>query len=1316
MGARYGRWSCGPLFKTTGNLTNRMSQDDPDTPLRKPKDAPASADGPDAPPKAAGVGLAAAMAKLRGEEDPLSNAPDPADALGPAETGAAAQVGQAQETEPEAVAPQARETAVPQARETAAPQAREAAMPETRDQDPSDQDPPDQGDREPKAIGADDAPRGDAETHDDAIQAAPPDAAKPKDAVPDTSDTPDAAAQAPVRVAPRSAPPALDAPPEAAIVVVKGEAMRRARSFGLISLVVLGFIGLLAAIAIWLMLGRTIDAPQWLRERIETRLTEAAPDHQVRFGALSFLVEEDWQPRMRLRDVTVYDGAGVPLVTLDDVRAQFALRPLLDGEVRPRSVRLSGGQMELRREADGRFGLAIGNFGGDGAATLPELIKQGDAIFAQRALSALRVIEAEALTLRYVDARAGRVWSVDGGRIALERDGDAISLRADLALLGGGARAATLAVGYDSRIGSTAADFRVNIEDVEAADIASQLPALAWLGVIEAPISGALRASAQDDGALGPLNGTLQIGAGVLRPTEATRPIAFDGARSYFTYLPNEAKVQFQELSVSSKWGSAQVEGTSYLVGMENGWPTALLGQFRTTKLTLSPDDLYPEPVTFDGASIDTRLRLDPFELDIGALTVLDQGRKFEAKGRLRALDAGWDLSLEGKLDAMTPERLMTLWPVTAVPKTRAWVSENISGGRIEQAQVALRLKPHSEAQIALGFGFEQAQVRFLKTLPPIKGAAGYAALEAGRFAVRAEAGKIAAPQGGQIDVTGTRFIVPDVRIKDGPAEVRLATQSTVTAALALLDMDPFNFLTKARQPVTIADGRAVAGGDIRFRLKKKLPVEEVEFDITAEVANARSTTLVAGHTLAAPRIDLRATPAELVISGKGSIDAIPMEGRWRAPLGAAAKAEAKAAGRQGISRAEGWIELSERFIDAFNIGLPAGSLRGAGRGEMVIDFARGIAPDFTLSSNLKGLGLRLQPLGWSLGQNAGGRLAVKGALGSPARIDALSLDAPGLSATGEVRLTAQGGLERARFSRVKAGNWLDAPVDIIGRGAGAAPAVEVRGGTVDMRQTTVGSGASNGTASGAGSGGPISLRLDRLTISDGIALSPFRGEFTTKRGMDGSFSGRVNGKAPVTGRVVPKGGRSAFEIKAKDAGAVFAASGLLDKASGGDLVLTLTPVKAAGSYNGALTAKNVRLRNAPAMAELLNAVSIVGLLEQLSGTGILFGEVDARFRLTPHEVIVTRSSATGASLGVSMDGMYNLETGAMDMQGVFSPLYLLNGIGQILSRKGEGLIGFNYRLRGTAENPRVSVNPLSILTPGMFRDIFRRPPPKLQN
>jgi hypothetical protein len=54
--------------------------------------------------------------------------------------------------------------------------------------------------------------------------------------------------------------------------------------------------------------------------------------------------------------------------------------------------------------------------------------------------------------------------------------------------------------------------------------------------------------------------------------------------------------------------------------------------------------------------------------------------------------------------------------------------------------------------------------------------------------------------------------------------------------------------------------------------------------------------------------------------------------------------------------------------------------------------------------------------------------------------------------------------------------------------------------------------------------------------------------------------------------------------------------------------------------------------------------------------------------------------------------------------------------VGQILTRKGEGLFGFNYRVTGTAENPNVAVNPLSVLTPGMFRELFRQRPPNLKD
>ena len=134
-------------------------------------------------------------------------------------------------------------------------------------------------------------------------------------------------------------------------------------------------------------------------------------------------------------------------------------------------------------------------------------------------------------------------------------------------------------------------------------------------------------------------------------------------------------------------------------------------------------------------------------------------------------------------------------------------------------------------------------------------------------------------------------------------------------------------------------------------------------------------------------------------------------------------------------------------------------------------------------------------------------------------------------------------------------------------------------------------------------------------------------------------------------------------------------------------------------------------------MAELLNLISVVGLLEQLSGAGINLGEVNGEFRLTPSSITLEQGTAVGPSMGVSMDGVYDVASERYEMQGVVSPFYLVNGLfGALFAPRREGLFGFNYRLIGNSEDTRVSVNPLSILTPGIFRDIFRAPPPDFSN
>nr|WP_232621738.1 AsmA-like C-terminal region-containing protein [Thioclava electrotropha] len=190
-------------------------------------------------------------------------------------------------------------------------------------------------------------------------------------------------------------------------------------------------------------------------------------------------------------------------------------------------------------------------------------------------------------------------------------------------------------------------------------------------------------------------------------------------------------------------------------------------------------------------------------------------------------------------------------------------------------------------------------------------------------------------------------------------------------------------------------------------------------------------------------------------------------------------------------------------------------------------------------------------------------------------------------------------------------------------------------------------------------------------------------------------------------------GGRVSVRAQTRDAGRALAATGIFTKSRGGQGALVLTPL-GQKSYDGKLTVANLRVKDAPVLASLLSAASGVGLLEQLSGDGILFSSVDGAFRLTPNGVSVTRGAAVGASMGVTMTGNYYPQSKTLNMKGVISPFYLVNGIGQVISKQGEGLFGFNYSLRGSSDAPKVSINPLSVLAPGGLRELFRAGPPKV--
>ncbi|MGC1429819.1 MAG: AsmA-like C-terminal region-containing protein [Albidovulum sp.] len=1063
-----------------------------------------------------------------------------------------------------------------------------------------------------------------------------------------------------------------------------------------VALVVLGVVGLSAT-------GKVIPMPDWAVTRIEARANKVlAGAATARIVAVDLLVDDHFVPHVRLSGVELYSPRGARIAVLPELLTTLKPGPVLSGRVEPKTLTLKGARIALRRLSDGSLDLDMGS----DAATIDTALGPAAAInaideaFAQPVLRDIDSIIIDGLELGFADMRSGRSWSASDGGLTFRQDAERIGIDISLTLAEEGRPPAYAQLTFNSVKGSPEATLEARVTDVSARDLAAQSPALAVLGALNAPISGAIRSSVDAEGRFGALQATLDIGAGALQPNPDTKPVPFDRARLEMEYAPEAGLLTVSDISLDSRALHVAATAKAWVKGIEGGLPSSLVGQVQITDLKADPEGIFTDPVAITQGAVDFRLRLDPFTLDLGQMVLVDgDAGRISARGMVQAEPTGWAVSLDVAVNEIESDRLMALWPVAAVPKTRAWLQENVATSALYDVKSAFRVSPDQEPRFTLGYAYRDTEVRVIRTLPPIQNGAGYATITDNAYTLVVDRGHVIAPSGGTIDVAGSVMRIPDLRIKPAPAEVTLRTRSTIPAALSLLDQPPFQFLSKAGRTPDIADGQAEVEAVLRLVLAKRIAPGDVKYEVNATLSDVSSDRIVPGRLLTAGVLQLTANPRELRIFGPATLSGIPIEASWRQGLAPSDK---------GKSRVFAQVELSPRFLEAFSITLPEGAVRGTGQAAIDITLDKDQDAQFKLSSDLAGLTLSIPEIGWSKPATVAGRLDVRGRLGKPAAIDRLELEGNGLSVAGKVILRGDGTLDLVRLGTAKLGGWFDGAVELQGRGAGQPVAVVVDGGSIDLRRATFGATGSQQA------GAPLAVTLDRLRVTEGISLTGFRGTFDTKAGLSGGFSGSVNGAAQVQGQVEPVGNRSAFRIRAEDAGAALRAAGIYDNAVGGALDLQLRQVGGPGNYAGSAGVTSVRVTGASALAELLNAISVVGLLNQLNGAGILFSNVTADLRITPDQVEISNGAATGPSLGVSAAGLYATGTQSLDIQGTISPIYALNGVGQIFSKKGEGLFGFNYSMTGSAADPDISVNPLSILTPGMFRNIFRSNPPEL--
>ncbi|MDV4145591.1 AsmA-like C-terminal region-containing protein [Shimia sp. FJ5] len=1058
------------------------------------------------------------------------------------------------------------------------------------------------------------------------------------------------------------------------------------------------------ALGLILLLERSLTLPDWAAEQVVEVVAREVPELDVEIGQISIVLEEDWRPRIRASAVLLQDPETGAVVEIAEIDSTLSLEALKEGRLAPSALHVSGLFLNMRRLSDGSISVALGTDAQtvdpvDRKTTLASLSRELKEGLAKPWLARLAEASLTAVTLRYEDVRAGKGWTIDGGQARLSRDEAGIDLSASLVALGARDYVTTLEVKYETSYGSDASRFGVTFEDISAEDIASQSPALAWLDILRAPISGSLRSSIDETGALGATSAALQIGAGAVQPTDTVSPIPFESAHTYLTFEPTGDTLLLDELSVQAPWVRLTANGKALLQDMELGLPGEMVVQLRLDQLEVNPNDRETIPVALDQAFADFHLDLSPFEIQLGQAVLIEGDQVLSLSGDVRTTPDNWQYAIDAQANTLDHRRVLGLWPEAFLPKLRIWIDENIHKLDLHSARVALRSQENDRPKVRADFQFRDLDMRFVKSLPDMQGAAGYASFSDNTFRVAAEKGYVTADEGGAIDATGTGFTILDTRQKPAPARVDLKASGPIPAALSLLNRPPLSAMDKANLPVTLAQGDMTASGTIELLLKKKLPKELVTFDLAGTMPAFTSDHFVKEKTIKG-RATWEATNRSLTIDGSGQLGAVPFEAIWETALGPSAN---------GRSTLQGTADIGPVAMDEFRISLPQGTVDGTAKAAFRIDFDKGEPPQMRLTSDLDGMSLAFAPLGIQKSATANGDLAVDMVLSTPPSLEKIALSGGNLNAEGSVTLKPDGTLDAADFTTFQVGAWLDGQGRLQGRGEDVPAAIRVSGGRVDIR------GLPSGGASSGRPMGPISGRLDRVDVSDTIHLRNVAVETTGGSTLRGAFSGLLNGEAAVDGTLSPLNGRTRIDLRSRQAGRIIKSLGFSDASDAGTLQMALTPTQGPGVFNGYVKIEDIRIQNAPVMAEVFNALSIVGLLDQLNGPGISFSDVTAEFRVTPDQIIVGESSAVGPAMGISLDGVYDLASRQMDFQGALSPLYVVNAIGRIVAKKGEGLIAFNYNLRGTPDNMRVSVNPLSALTPGFLREIFRRPAPNLE-
>ena len=1139
--------------------------------------------------------------------------------------------------------------------------------------------------------------------------------------------------------------------------------MRRlAKITGYGVLTVLGLL-LVAAAAIYIRLSQGPVSLDFLQAAVEDRINANLPNMTVSVGGVVVEKGSGDVPEVRLRNIELKDREGNLVARAPRAAVGVRRDALFSGQVVPTSIELIGPRIRVMRNLEGGIELGFGEAApeaeavvvapdasaspktdqnpamlpgapgaarpGSGAALIEILSGPPDGQTG-KSISSIETIRVADAEIRFYDEANDAVWNIPSAELVFQRMPYGFAVAAKAAVSNGdeaGQWHADLSASYRREQRSFSISTRVN--DLVPANVSDEIFALSQLARVKVPLAGQVEIEVTDTGIITKASGEFVASAGeVGLPDYLAEPLIVDEGSLRADYDPVTGSIVITDSTLLVGSSRANLKGSLMPQRNADGRLTALRIMLEARNVAIDAQGTIKSPVMVDQVRFTGKALIEEARLDIDDLVVMSGASGIRLKGAITGGSESPGILLSGRMKELSAALLKQLWPPIITPKTRKWVNENVSKGRITEGEFIVNLPVDAmaraqrerrlpEGSINLSFKIDGVTSGYFKDLPPLVNASGEASLKDNQFKLRIDGADVVLPSGAQGRLQSGTMIARDILAVETIADFDLDVAARAQPLIEYLGQPALNLIRHTGLDTSKLSGDARLKVNLSFPMIKSVPKERIIVSVAAKLTDTSLKDALPGIDITNGNVDLTVEKGVFRAEGPVDIAGIPSTLVWeRGP----------APGFQQSAVIKTTLDGEQRQ----KLGIDLGTFA---RGPIGITAT---IPDLAdpegrtkVEADLDEVELRVQAISWFRPATPGTKATLtyfsKGEKGP--RVEDLEIAGEGVSVKGDLTLAPKRqGLRSAKFSTVRLSDDNKFAVSLAIDGKGTS--IDIDGDVFDARPLirSLFGGRNRGDAGDQPKAPPppkstdkpvrVTLKIAKLYANRGEIVEKVSGSLTTRgsRLEQAEIEGTFLSGQPVVFRVTPVEGGREMRINGRDGGAAIRAANLYSKVAGGQIEFyALLAADGSAVKNGQLVLRNFEVRNEAALAEL----DARGKPKR-SGPrrdALSFKKLTLPFTSDSRFIRIGESLVRGAELGASAEGLIRKSDGAVDITGTIIPAYAVNAalgdiplFGDILTGgKGQGIIGVTFALGGTVDKPVFQMNPVSAVAPGIFRKLF---------